>query len=94
MASSRAASGALHVVGAAAAEPVAVDPGLELLGAARHDVDVAVEEDRGRAPCGPTAAVVTGRPRIPIWLDSTSRESSQPLTNPAHCRIPSSEEVS
>jgi hypothetical protein len=45
----------LHVVGPAAVQPVAVDPGLEgrprpqLLGAHRHHVDVAVEDQRASA---------------------------------------------
>ena len=40
---------ALHVVGAAADQPVALDPRLELLGVRGHDVDVAVQDDRRRA---------------------------------------------
>jgi hypothetical protein len=46
---------ALHVVGAAADQPVAVDARLELLGAAGDHVEVAVEDDRdalGRADRG------------------------------------------
>ena len=39
---------ALHVIGAAADQAVALDPRLELLGAAGDDVEVAVEDDRGR----------------------------------------------
>jgi hypothetical protein len=37
---------ALHVVGAAAVQPVALDARRELLGMAGHDVEVAVEDDR------------------------------------------------
>ena len=44
---------ALHVVGAAADQPVALDSRLELLRAAGHDVEVAVEDHARRAlPAG------------------------------------------
>jgi hypothetical protein len=46
---------ALHVVGAAPEQAVAVHPRLEQLGARRHDVEVAVKDDRraaGRADRG------------------------------------------
>ena len=46
---------ALHVVGAAADQPVALDARLELLRAAGHDVEVAVEH----APSGASAAAPT-----------------------------------
>jgi hypothetical protein len=39
---------ALHVVGAAPDQAVALEAGLELLRMAGHDVEVAVEDDRGR----------------------------------------------
>ena len=42
-----AASAALHVIGAAADQPVALDARLELLGAARDDVEMAVPDDAG-----------------------------------------------
>ena len=39
---------ALHVVGAPPEEPIPLDPRLELLGVARHHVDVPLEHDRRR----------------------------------------------
>ena len=47
-----AASAALHVVGAAAVQPVALHARLELLGMAGDDVKVTVQDDRG--PVGRT----------------------------------------
>ena len=85
---------ALHVVGAAAQDAVALDPRLELLRAGRHDVQVAVQDHR-RAPArSPRARPARGRPRISSSSTGMSRDSSQPLTNPAALRMPSSLEVS
>jgi hypothetical protein len=52
---------ALHVVGAAPVQAVAVHARLELLRAAGHHVEVPVQHDR-RAALGPTVAVKRGRP--------------------------------
>ena len=55
---------ALHVVGAAADQAVALHARLELLGAARHHVEMAVQDDAGRllAARAPTSATSTGSP--------------------------------
>ena len=80
---------ALHVVGAAADQAVALDARLELLGVAGDHVEVAVEDHRRRRPGGgPTSAMITGRPSKSWSSTSMSRDSSQPLTNPARATQP------
>ena len=53
---------ALHVVGAAADEAVALDARLELALAGGHDVEVAVEDRRSGPRAAPTSAMTTGSP--------------------------------
>ena len=84
---------ALHVVGAAPVEPVALDPRVEL---ARQPGTTS------RWPCrttvgavsGPTSAFSTGSPRTSSRSASIPRASSQPSTNPAASVIASGSEVS
>ena len=85
---------ALHVVGAATVEAIAVDVRRELLGAAGNDVQVPVQDDRRRPLGGPTVAASSGRPLCTPPVTSTSRASSQPLTKPAALCMPSSVDVS
>ena len=85
---------ALHVVGAAADQAVALDARLELALARGHDVEVAVEDRRSARRVAPTSAITTGRPSKSRSTTSISRASSQPLTNAAAARSASGFEVS
>ena len=53
---------ALHVVGAAADQAVALDPRLELPLARGHDVEVAVQHDESAPLVAPASASSTGSP--------------------------------
>ena len=85
---------ALHVVGAAAVEAVALDARLELLRARRAPRRGARADDRRAArrarPWRPARA---GRCAC-VPVTSTSRASSQPLTKPAALCMPSRVDVS
>ena len=74
---------ALHVIGAAALQPVALDARRELLRPRRHHVVMPMKDERRARPSGPTSAV--SAKTSPYWWSSTamSRASSQPLMNPA-----------
>ena len=80
---------ALHVVGAAADQPVALDARRELALARGDDVEVAVEDDGRARRRGPASARMTGRPSWSTPSTLSSRDSSQPLTKPAAARRPS-----
>ena len=73
---------ALHVVGAAAVEPVALDPRRELLRVAGHDVEVPVEDERRRRRAARRRRSAPEAPPKTLSWTSISRASSQPLMKP------------
>ena len=85
---------ALHVVGAAAVQPVALDARARTARPGRGRRRGGRGGRASARPAGPTSAVSTGSsPKSESWT-SISRASSQPLMKPAHARIPSGLEVS
>ena len=86
---------ALHVVGAAADQPVVFNAGLELLGAPGDDVEMAVKHHAGGLLAGGTdLRHQYGQPVVIVIWTSMSRDSSQPFTNPAAATRSSAREVS
>ena len=72
---------ALHVVGAAAVQPVALGAWLELLGVAGDDVQVAVEDDR-RDPFRPDRGGQRVEVAEPVRLDLDVARLEPPLDEP------------
>ena len=90
-----AASAALHVVGAAADQPVALDPRLELLGSPGTTSRWPWKTTHGGVGSPrPDLGHQHGQPAVIVLGTSMSRDSSQPLTNPAAATSSSGREVS